>query len=155
MRYLIALLAVAGIVVSLLALHVHYSHDIEPCDINSHWDCGTVNRSSYATVNGILWHIRAQRHPASVTGFAPRTGFPVATLGILGYAAILLLALFRRRGLTLLFALGGLAFALYLSNIEAHVLQVWCLYCVISQGLIALITLFSIIGLFLRPHVTS
>jgi vitamin-K-epoxide reductase (warfarin-sensitive) len=152
MRFLIAFLAVAGIVVSCLALRVHYSTGVEPCDINSHWDCGTVNRSSYATVNGILWHLRASRHPGSVTGFAPKDGFPVATVGILGYAAILLLALFRRRWLTLLFSLGGLACALYLSNIEAHVLEVWCLYCVISQCLIALITLLAIAALFSRPR---
>ncbi len=152
MRYLIALLAVAGIVVSSLALHVHNTTGVEPCDINSHWDCGTVNRSSYATVDGLLWHLRASRHPGTMTGPAPRTGFPVATLGIVGYAAIVLLALFRRRWLTLLFSLAGLALALYLSNIEAHVLEVWCLYCVISQCLIALITLLAIAGLFSRPR---
>jgi uncharacterized membrane protein len=38
----------------------------------------------------------------------------------------------------------GLAFALYLTNIEAKVLGVWCLYCVISQGIIALLTLLAI-----------
>lgn len=150
MRYVIALLACAGILVSVLALHVHYTTGAEPCDLNSHWDCGTVNRSSYATVPGILWHLRAARHPDSVAGPAPRNGLPVADVGILGYAAILLLALLRRRRLTLLFALGGLGFALYLSNIEAHVLEVWCLYCVISQCLIALITLLSIAALFTR-----
>jgi len=37
-----------------------------------------------------------------------------------------------------------MAFALYLTNIEAHVLGVWCLYCVISQGLIAAILLLAI-----------
>ena len=152
MRYVIALLAVAGIVVSCLAFHVHYSTGVEPCDINSHWDCGIVNHSSYATVNGILWHLRASRNPGAMTGSAPRTGLPVAVLGIAGYAAIFILALLRRRWLTLLFSLGGLAFALYLSNIEAHVLEVWCLYCVISQCLIALISLLAFAGLFARPR---
>ncbi len=150
MRYLIFLLALAGVAVSSLALQVHYSNKIEPCDINSHWDCGTVNRSSYATVSGLLWHLRAARHPGTATGPAPRRGFPVATIGIIGYAVIALFSLFRRRGLTLLFALAGFALALYLTNIEAHVLQVWCLYCVISQCLIALITLLSIGWLFAR-----
>ena len=37
-----------------------------------------------------------------------------------------------------------MAFALYLTNIEARVLGVWCLYCVISQGIIAVVTLLSI-----------
>jgi uncharacterized membrane protein len=150
MRYLIALLAVLGIVVSSLALQVHYTNRVEPCDINSHWDCGTVNHSSYAVVPGILWHLRAAHDP-NLTGPAPRTGLPVAVLGIVGYFLIALCALFRRRAVTLLFALTGLAFALYLSNIEAHVLEVWCLYCVISQFLIALITLLALIALFLGP----
>lgn len=151
MRYLIAFLAVCGVVVSALALHVHYSTGVEPCDFNSHWDCGTVNRSSYATVNGILWHLRASRHPDAVSGPAPRNGIPVALLGILGYAAIALAGFLRRRWLTLILSLIALGFALYLSNIEAHVLEVWCLYCVISQFLIALISLLALIALFLGP----
>ena len=150
MRYAIVVLALLGVVVSALALRVHYTTGTEPCDINSHWDCGTVNRSSYATVDGILWHIRASRHPDDVTGPAPRIGFPVATLGIIGYALIALFAFFRQRALTVVFALGGLGFALYLSHIEAHVLEVWCLYCVISQTLIAIITLLAIVALFVR-----
>lgn len=129
MRYVIFILALAGVVVSALALHVHYATGVQPCDINSHWDCGIVNHSRYSMLFGI----------------------PVAAIGILGYAAIALFALTRRYWLTLIFAFGGLGFALYLSHIEAHVLEVWCLYCVISQGLIALITLFAIISLFRRP----
>lgn len=150
MRYVIVVLALAGLVVSVLALRVHYTTGTEPCDINSRWDCGTVNRSSYATVDGLLWHMRASRHPDAVSGPAPRTGFPVATLGIIGYALIALFAFFRQKWLTIVLALLGLLFALELSNIEAHVLEVWCLYCVISQFLIALITLCSIAALFGR-----
>jgi len=128
MRYLIVLLALAGIVVSALALRVHYSTGVQPCDINAHWDCGIVNHSRHSVLFGV----------------------PVAALGIAGYAAIALLAFFRRRWPTLVLSLIGLGFALYLSNIEAHVLEVWCLYCVISQGLIALITLLAAIALFSR-----
>jgi uncharacterized membrane protein len=154
MRYAILLLALVGVVVSALALHVHYSTGVEPCDLNAHWDCGTVNRGSYATVNGILFHLRESRHPDVDYGPAPRTGFPVALAGILGYAAIALSAFLRQRWFTLLLSIPALAFAMYLSNIEAHVLEVWCLYCVISQGLIALIFLLSLIGVFVRPRVS-
>jgi vitamin-K-epoxide reductase (warfarin-sensitive) len=152
MRYVIALLAVAGIIVSCLAFQVHYSNKVAPCDINSRWDCGVVNHSSFSTVPGIWWHLRDRLHPGSLAGPAPRTGLPVAAVGIAGYLAISILALFRRRGWVLLFSLCALGFALYLSNIEAHVLEVWCLYCVISQCLIALVTLLSIVWLFLRPR---
>ena len=122
MRYLIALLAFAGIIVSGLALHVHYSTESQPCSINEKWDCGIVNHSPYAEIRGI----------------------PVATIGIAGYLLIGILALTRRRALLLLASLAGMAFALYLTNIEAKVLGVWCLYCVISQAVIAAITLLAI-----------
>ncbi len=126
MRTIIFLLAVAGIVVSSLAWQVHYSNKTEPCDINARWDCGIVNHSRYSMIRGI----------------------PVAAIGVAGYLAIALLALFRKRQWTLIFALVGLGFALYLSHIEASLLEVWCLYCVISQGIIALITLFAGVDLF-------
>ncbi len=121
MRYLIALLALAGAVVSTLALQVHFSTGTEPCSINEKWDCGIVNHSSFA----VIYHV------------------PVAAVGIAGYLALLLLALARRRNLLFLAALAGMGFALYLTHIEKDVLEVWCLYCVISQSIIALVVLLS------------
>ncbi|MGA2687898.1 MAG: vitamin K epoxide reductase family protein [Candidatus Korobacteraceae bacterium] len=124
MRYAIVILAILGIVASSLALKVHYDDPgKEPCSINDKWDCGVVNHSPYAMVRGV----------------------PVAAIGIAGYLLIAALGLARRKGLLLASVLIGLAFALYLSNIEAHVLEVWCLYCVISQGIIAVLTLLSLI----------
>jgi len=122
LRYLIALLAIAGSIVSGLALRVHYSTETAPCSINEKWDCGIVNHSPYAEIRGI----------------------PVAAIGIAGYLLIVVLAWMRRRTLLLAAALVGMAFALYLTNIEAKVLGVWCLYCVISQAIIATITLLAI-----------
>ncbi len=121
MRILLAVLAFAGVVVSSLALQVHYSTATQPCSINERWDCGIVNHSSYA----VFLHI------------------PVAAIGIAGYLALALLALTRKRLLLVVASLVGLAFALYLSHVERDVLEVWCLYCVISQGIIALLTLLS------------
>ncbi len=122
MRYIIALLAIAGLVASTLALRIHYSMDAPPCDINAHWDCGIVNHSRYSVMHGV----------------------PVAAIGMAGYAIIAILALARRYRLLLAASVVGLAFALYLTSIEARILQIWCLYCVISQTIIALITLLSI-----------
>lgn len=121
MRYLIASLALAGVIVSVLAFRIHYSNDVQPCDINARWDCGIVNHSRYSTVAHV----------------------PVAAIGIAGYFALGILAYTRRRSLTLLASFIGLAYALYLTNIEAHKLEVWCLYCVTSQIIIALITLLA------------
>jgi len=41
-------------------------------------------------------------------------------------------------------ALVGLGFALRLTFIEEYVLEVWCLYCVISQAIIAILTFLSL-----------
>jgi vitamin-K-epoxide reductase (warfarin-sensitive) len=125
MRYLILFLALLGVVDSALALHVHYDTGVEPCDINARWDCGIVNHSSFAEVKP--------------------THIPVAAVGIVGYLAMAALAFTRRRLLLAIAAIGGFGYALYLSNIEKNVLEVWCLYCVISQGLVALIMLLSVI----------
>ncbi|MGP8174535.1 MAG: vitamin K epoxide reductase family protein [Terracidiphilus sp.] len=122
MRYLIAILALAGVVVSALALRVHYCADTEPCSINEKWDCGIVNHSPFAEIAHI----------------------PVAVIGIAGYLALAGLALARQRFLLFLAALAGLGFALRLTFIEEYVLQVWCLDCVISQAVIALIALLSL-----------
>jgi vitamin-K-epoxide reductase (warfarin-sensitive) len=127
MRYLIAFLALAGMVISTLALRVHYSNDVQPCDINAHWDCGIVNHSRYAEIHHV----------------------PVAAIGIAGYLMLGVLALMRRRAFTFIAALIGLAFSLHLTNIEAHKLEVWCLYCVASQIVMALITIFALVWLFL------
>jgi vitamin-K-epoxide reductase (warfarin-sensitive) len=122
MRFLIALLALAGGVVSYMALRVHYSTETQPCSINEKWDCGIVNHSPFAVIGPV----------------------PVAAIGIAGYIVLAGLALARRRRLLAGAAVLGLAFSLYLTHIEKDVLMVWCLYCVISLGFILLITLFSV-----------
>jgi vitamin-K-epoxide reductase (warfarin-sensitive) len=122
MRYLIALLALAGVVVAYLALRIHYSTETQPCSINEKWDCGIVNHSPYAEVAHV----------------------PVAAVGLVGYLVMAGLSLARRRLLLVAAAIIGLAFSLYLTHIEKDVLQVWCLYCVTSLGIILSITLLSL-----------
>ncbi len=116
------LLALAGAVVSLQALRVHYSAGTEPCSINERWDCGIVNNSSFSLIEHV----------------------PVAAIGIVGYLVLAGLAFARQRFLLFLAVLVGLGFALRLTFIEKYVLMVWCLYCVISQAIIALIALLSL-----------
>jgi uncharacterized membrane protein len=119
MRYVIAVLALVGAVVSGLALEVHYTIATTPCSINEKWDCGVVNQSSYSLISGI----------------------PVALIGIAGYLGLLWLGLARQRAVLTLAAVAGLGFSLYLAHIERDILGVWCLYCVISLADIALIVL--------------
>jgi vitamin-K-epoxide reductase (warfarin-sensitive) len=119
MKWVLIVLTIAGVIVSSLALREHYRTDASPCSINERWDCGIVNHSPYAMLLGI----------------------PVAVIGIAGYLLLGVLAFIKAYRLTLLAALAGLAFALYLAHIEAAVLGVWCIYCVISLGIISLLSL--------------
>ena len=130
MRYLIALLALAGVLVSSLALRVHYSTDAEPCSINAKWDCGIVNHSPFAEIAHI----------------------PVAAIGIAGYLGLGALALMRQRFLLFLAAGAGFCFALRLSSIEEFALGAWCVYCVISQCIIGLIMLVGL-GWFVAEYI--
>ena len=123
----IAVLALAGIAVSSLALQNHYAKSASSyCDLGESFNCDIVNRSTYSVVLGL----------------------PVALIGIIGYAMLLALStLYRAKAETpamlLIAALGGLAFALYLTYVEAFVLAVWCLLCLSSLVLILSITLLS------------
>ena len=123
MKYLLLILAIFGVIVSSLALREHYrEYGDAPCDINERWDCGVVNHSPYAVLAGI----------------------PVAVLGVAGYILMGALSFLRSYRLLLVPTLAGLAFSLYLANIEAHVLGVWCIYCVISLGIISLMSLLNL-----------
>ena len=76
--------------------------------------------------------------------FAMMGRVPVAAIGIAGYLVLAGLALARRRFLLLLAVFAGFCFALRLTFIEEYVLEVWCLYCVISQSLISIMLLASV-----------
>jgi vitamin-K-epoxide reductase (warfarin-sensitive) len=119
MRWVLVVLAVVGIVVSALALREHYRTDASPCSINERWDCGIVNHSPYAMLFGI----------------------PVAVIGMGGYLLLGLLAFRRAYQWMLPLVMIALVFAIHLADIEAYVLGVWCIYCVISLGIISLLTL--------------
>jgi uncharacterized membrane protein len=69
---------------------------------------------------------------------------PVAIFGIAGYVLLGCLGLARQRFATFLVASLGFLFAFRLSMIEEYGLGVWCLYCAISQAIIALILLLSL-----------
>jgi vitamin-K-epoxide reductase (warfarin-sensitive) len=122
MRWLLIVLAVVGIVASSLALREHYRTDTSPCSINERWDCGIVNHSPYAMLYGI----------------------PVAVIGIAGYLLLGVLAFMKAYRVMLVAAMGGLGFALHLARIESVVLGVWCIYCVISLGVISLLSLLAL-----------
>jgi uncharacterized membrane protein len=89
-------------------------------------DCSTVNASVFSEVNGI----------------------PVAVLGIVGYAAILIVHFYedkmefmRKNGTMLIFgmSLTGFIFTLWLIYVELAILKAICPFCVTSQVAMTLI----------------
>lgn len=145
-RFLIVLFALAGLVDSGLALRIHYQDpgSAPPCAVSANWDCGAVNHSRFADFP-----------PDAAAGFgdAPVKGgvhLPVAILGLVGYGLIAGLALANQLWATLQCAEIGFAFAAFLSYMEAFVLEKWCIYCVVSQGLITAILLCTVAGLIVQ-----
>lgn len=135
MRYLIAVLALAGVIVSSFALREHYRTTPSPCDINERWDCGAVNHSPFAEVGGILQQLTNQP-----TGDLPGSlaRIPVAVVGIAGYVLIGAFALARRWWLVLLLATGAVTFSAYLTYVEARLLETYCIWCVTSACIVSL-----------------
>ena len=120
MKWTVIVLALLGIAAASLALREHYREEGDsPCSINERWDCGIVNHSPYAVMGGV----------------------PVAVIGIVGYVVLAGLSFVRRYRMALAAALAGLGFSLYLAHIEKDILGVWCVYCVISLGVISAISL--------------
>ncbi|HEX4785003.1 MAG TPA: vitamin K epoxide reductase family protein [Candidatus Sulfotelmatobacter sp.] len=125
----IAILSLAGILVSAISLQRHYAKSATAyCDFSQKFSCDIVNRSEYSTL----------------------MGFPVAGIGVAGYAFLLFLSTFKKSepetpNRLLGAAIAGLLFALYLTYIEAFVLTAWCIMCLMSLVLIALISLFAIV----------
>lgn len=125
---LIGLLSLAGVIVSAVSLQRHYARSATKfCDFSQQFSCDIVNRSEYSSIAGI----------------------PVAAIGVAGYAALFLLSTFwKSRAETpirlMAASIAGLAFALYLTYIEARVLETWCILCVCSLVLISLITSFAV-----------
>jgi uncharacterized membrane protein len=120
----IAVLASAGLIVSAVSLQRHYAKSASQfCDIGEKFNCDIVNRSEYSSILGI----------------------PVAAIGMVGYGILLTLATFyramRETPNRLLGAAGaGLVFALYLTYVEGFILDTWCILCLSSLALIAIIT---------------
>jgi len=123
---LIVFFCLAGVVVSGMALGEHYNTQSSPCRIDAVWDCGIVNQSPFAELHSV----------------------PVAMIGIVGYALLGSLA-GRFPWIVVGGALFGMIFALRLTWIEWKLLQVWCIYCVSSQGIIIVVLVLALAQAFL------
>jgi uncharacterized membrane protein len=151
-RFLIAALTLAGMTVSVLALHVHNMAPGEapPCAVDDHFDCGAVNHSRFAVF------------PPGEVGedlaTSQKLHIPVATIGIVGYALMFLAAAFGRWWILLQLAEIGFGAACFLTYLEAFVIEKWCIYCLWSQAIVTAIVLATIVALIVnrrRPVLAS
>ena len=140
MKYLIAVLAFAGMVVSGLALRVHYQDPSEapPCAVTEKFDCGAVNHSRFAVFppRGFDEDPKSGRH------------IPVAEMGIVGYALMAGFALFGRLWIVFELAQVGFFVAAFLTYLEAYILEKWCIYCLWSQAIVSTIVLLTAVTLY-------
>ncbi len=146
MRALVMVLALAGLVVSVLALRVHNMdpNAAPPCAVNEHWDCGAVNHSRYAVFPPRL---------VDEDATSGKLHIPVAKIGIAGYAAMIVFAALGRWWIVLQLAEIGFGAACFLTYLEAFVLEKWCIYCVWSQAIVTSIVLATALALVLRWRV--
>ncbi|HKU28305.1 MAG TPA: vitamin K epoxide reductase family protein [Candidatus Sulfotelmatobacter sp.] len=120
----ITILSLAGMIDSGIAFQRHFAKSATTyCDFSQKFSCDIVNRSEYSTILGI----------------------PVALIGVVGYAVLAVLSTAQKSHLAtvnriLIAALAGLTFALYLTYVEAYLLNTWCILCLISLALIFLIS---------------
>jgi uncharacterized membrane protein len=111
-RLAIVVVATAGLAVAAYLTYVHYRPEALVC--TSSGGCETVQQSDYATLAGI----------------------PVALLGLLAYAAVLVLVAVdtpTARLLTAVLAVSAVGFAVYLVALQAFVIDAWCVWCLLND----------------------
>jgi uncharacterized membrane protein len=126
--------ATVGLAIAAYLTIVHYAGGSPACAI-AH-GCETVQKSRYAEVAGV----------------------PVALLGVLGYAAILI-SLLRDdelgRTVTAVLALAGFAFSAWLTYVEVARLDAICIWCVGSAICMTLLAIVSAVRMIAAPASVS
>jgi uncharacterized membrane protein len=127
LRLLAGALALAGLAIAIYLTIVHYDHSSPVC-VGGGGGCEKVQTSDYAELAGV----------------------PVALIGAIGYAAILLsLAVPGDSGrfAGALLGLVGLGFSLYLTYLELFVIDAICQWCVASAVVMALLATTTVVRL--------
>jgi vitamin-K-epoxide reductase (warfarin-sensitive) len=143
MRYLICILALAGLIDSVLALRIHNQDPSKapPCAVTEKFDCGAVNHGRFSVFPPVSFDDAPDSKAIHI---------PVAIFGIVGYGLIAIFALFGKLWITLQLTEIGFAFAAFLTYLEAYVMEKWCIYCLYSMGIITAILLCTIVALVLQ-----
>lgn len=115
LRVAVGAVALAGLAVAGYLTYVHYRPEALVCTATG--GCETVQQSEYATLAGI----------------------PVALLGVLAFATVLVLTIVDTpltRTLTVAIALSAAGFAAYLIALQAFVIDAWCIWCLVNDVLV-------------------
>lgn len=127
----IALIALAGLGIAAYLTYIHYA-GLKPLCLSS-GGCERVQSSHYAKLGGI----------------------PVATIGLVGYAAILA-SLFVRGEAGLaggaLVALVGFGFSVYLTYLELFKIHAICQWCVASAVLMTVLAVLTVVRLLVAEE---
>jgi uncharacterized membrane protein len=129
LRAAIALAAVVGGVIAAYLTVVHYAHVSPICTTGG---CEKVQRSSYATAGGI----------------------PVAVLGLVAYAGVLLTTAFRGVPAALagaVISLAGVAFSGYLLWAQIARIHAICQWCVGNDIVIAVVAALCVARVLTEP----
>lgn len=136
LRQIIIGFTILGLLVSIYMTIYKITSNDNMC-IGSH-GCSVVNASKYAEINGI----------------------PVAAIGVIGYVALLIIALlenrpgfFQANGTMIFFgvALIGFFFTLWLIFVEIRLLNAYCPFCITSQISMTIIFILSVIRVIRQP----
>ena len=153
----IRVLAVLAILVSLYLTFQHFEKgDSNFCVFGASFNCNLVNKSPYATVDGILYFLTYDLELATPYVSIP---IPNAIISVLVFTFVFLAAGSLSMGksflgmernalittLKLILYL-SLAYAIYLAYIEAFILLNYCIFCIALDVLIIVI-LWLVIGL--------
>lgn len=115
--------AISGIVVAIYLLWEQVTRSpFQPCNINSVINCNAIISGSVAKIAGI----------------------PTPMIGLVGYLIILFSTIFRKRKLLLGMSSFGLVFCLWIAYQEIFLLHVLCPACLLCQGIMLTIFIFSI-----------
>jgi uncharacterized membrane protein len=132
LRFVLAALAVVGLLISGYLTWVHYM-GVAPVCVGGGGGCETVQTSSYVTILGV----------------------PVALVGLVGYSGLLISASLRGElgvYLGFLVALVGTLYSAYLTYLEVFVIHAICEWCVASATVMVAALLCAATGVW---HLTQ
>jgi uncharacterized membrane protein len=137
-QFTIALTLIGLAVASYMTIYKYTNDELRAAMCVGSQGCSVVNASGYSEVNGI----------------------PVAVVGVIGYLSILAAlyletrpGFFQENGSMILFGLTliGFLFTVWLIFVEVALIKALCPFCLISQLMMTLIFILTVIGVIKQP----